>query len=35
MLEQKYLDMRPEYNGNRYASRKYSKLPKLKYNKVK
>lgn len=35
ILEQKYLDLLPEYNSNKNASRKYSKVPQVRINKVK
>lgn len=35
MLEQKYLDLQPEYNSNKNSSRKYSKIPVIKQNKLK
>lgn len=35
MIEQKYLDLLPEYNSNKNATRKYSKIPVIKINKVK
>lgn len=35
MIEQKYLDLLPEYNSNKNATRKYSKIPVIKTNRVK